>query len=311
MFGTPGSPLRALVVLGSLLALSATGGDMPSRPSVVALGRIQGTSWNPICACNVVRMYAYGIGETYVIGDRPSRLARASHAAVLGHATSRSGLTVIEANYSVGLEGISMGAISVLQWLKRYPFIGLMLLMLLGLFEWHVVSILSVVVVGALSATGTALVLDFLTVRQIFAWSDSSWLLILTAAAATGMSLAGSAGISVQAAARDLAVSLVTALLFGDLAGIIGAAGGAVIPLLSKRVTMLFLTAAVFAAAFHWPDSYLRGVALCVFALACADQWKAALRNRGNQQPTAGATSGDTVPFLSTGTGGARARIVG
>jgi hypothetical protein len=269
------SPRRLGIVFVALLVVAAaTSAPAVDDQRVIILGYLSESSWIPSCACSTAALQARGLGKVHLLSDGARVLNREGEALVVGRLRKRDTPILIDVDYMLTFEFVEPSPVAWLARLRERPVLALVLLVLLANYGWSFVSSCTAWATACAQACLVALILDFVSMKFGISLTDLTWTLMLTASLLAGRKIADKFGSALHGKVKSAAVSLILGLLFGDLGGLLGGIGGAAVPLLSRRLALVFLNIALASVAFHLPDVTLKVSAAAVFVVACVDYWR-------------------------------------
>jgi hypothetical protein len=264
----------ALVFVALLVATAAVGVRATDNRRVLLLGRLHDSSYVQGCDCSTIRIQAFALGDRHLVGNGAVLLNRAGYALAVGRTLTNGKSTLIDVQSLWTVDPIDPNPLGILNWLRDHPPVAAALLILLAVHGWACLSVVLAAFAAAVQFCVVALGLDILAVQFGIGLPDSSWALALTASVLAGWRIAENFDAMLQGNAKSAAASLMVGLLFGDVAGILGVIAGAIVPVLSKRIALVFINVAIASAALQLSDSALRTMTSAIFLVACLDRWR-------------------------------------
>ena len=273
-WGTLHPMQRAGAVYVSVMLLIVVGGIRADRtPRMVLFANSINIQWDPACGCSTGQLSVPVIGNVGVTAAGGDLLNRDGHLLVLGHlATSH----VVVSDRIIELGSVNSDPKRVVSWLRNRQPLAVLVLLLLAMFGWEAISFTAAALATGIGSITAGLALDVLALRLGIGLADPAWIATLLTAGCCGWHAARHFDAVLEGRAQAVVMSLATALLFRDMAGIIGGIAGVALPALSKRVALGFLVAIATSIVLDLPDILLQIAAGSSLAMAVLDRWRAA-----------------------------------
>jgi hypothetical protein len=270
--------LLTAVYLSLLVTFTLAGVRAPAGPRVVMVGRLDTGTWVAACGCWIIGFQGLGTPDTYLRIDRTARPPAAASVLVVGRVQSRSRDYVLaESVWRISFP--NPDARGVINWLRANRFIPTILLLVLVVYRSSAVRFFQLVGAAIGTAAGAALALDLGALHVEIAFPDELWVLTLAYAAGAGAHLASRTDRFLEGKFRSTVATFATGVLSGG--GLLGAALGFLVPILSERLALPFMIAMCFSAAVQLhPRSDLL-IALIICLVAAVDRW---WRNGGKKE---------------------------
>lgn len=264
---------RIGVVYVLIMLLMTVGGIRADQtPRVIMAGTPTEGQWDGPCGCSTGRIRMAPFGTLRMAATGGDLLNRHEYAIVFGHLVGSQ--MVVDRVVELGVAGSDPN--ELIEWMRKQRPLAAVALSLLATFGWDAISFMAALLASLIAGITCAIAMDVVALRLDVGLADPGWAATMIAGGCAGWCAARHFDAVLEGRAQAMVMSLAAALLFRDMAGVVGGVAGIALPALSRRVALGFLMTIAAAVVLGLPDFIFQFSAGSGLVAAGIDRWRAA-----------------------------------